>query len=198
LVVCLLCLVSTARAYGQDGTVERTNYYPFRVELVGEITIDAPLEVVWEVLVDSTAYEEWNPAILAVEPGDADLTAEGERRRLVLPGRWGSRKQWVVIHHARAPGPADEADPAYDHNGHHVAASWSYSTDDLAARWNWYSVSRGHQLWTTDEGLTRLEIVESFQGFLWTAPMGLSQDVLEDFLEALRERAEIVHHLGER
>jgi len=190
LVVWLLCLVNAQGAYGQDGMIERTDYFPFRVQLVGEITIDAPLEVVWEILVDSAAYEEWNPTIFAVEPVDADLTAMGERRRLVVPGRWGSRKQWVVIHQARAPGHADEDDPAYDQDGHHVAAAWAYGTDDLSARWNWYSVTRGHQLWTTDDGLTRLQVVEDVQGFIWTAPLGLSQDVLQDFLGSLRERAE--------
>lgn len=42
-------------------------------------TIDAPAEVVWQVLTDADRYEEWNEAVLSIE----GPIREGERLRLV-------------------------------------------------------------------------------------------------------------------
>lgn len=54
-------------------------------ELRTEIEIDAPIDVVWDVLVDLERHEEWNPFIVS----SSGRVAVGERlvNRIVQPGR---------------------------------------------------------------------------------------------------------------
>lgn len=53
-------------------------------ELHTEITIDAPIEIVWDLLVDLERYDEWNPFVVE----SAGRVAVGERlvNRMKPPG----------------------------------------------------------------------------------------------------------------
>ncbi len=56
-------------------------------QLATEISIEAPVEVVWDVLTDLGAYPEWNPFI--VEAGGEPVVGARLRNRLEPPGGKG-------------------------------------------------------------------------------------------------------------
>lgn len=65
-----------------------------------EVEIDAPAEVVWEVLVDLDSYAEWNPFVVEAEGS----VARGERLtvRIEPPGSRGATFRPVVLAAERA------------------------------------------------------------------------------------------------
>jgi uncharacterized protein YndB with AHSA1/START domain len=76
------------------------------------VSIDAPLDRVWEVMTDVAAYDEWNPFVYRVEcptpprPGDA----------LVLHVRWANGRSSV------SPERISMMEPPYQDDGIRRAA----------------------------------------------------------------------------
>jgi len=70
----------------------------------------APYEVVYETIIDTAAYPDWNPYILAVDPSDADLTLIGETFTLTvqqpLSGTIENPPEIVTGHQAPSHGSA--------------------------------------------------------------------------------------------
>lgn len=94
-----------------------------------DISIDAPPERVWAVLVNVSRWPEWLPTVSAVEPLDAPPLALGARYRVLQPklrpAIWtvtllepGQRFVWesqssgmrAIGDHRVAPGPAGRAE----------------------------------------------------------------------------------------
>src|SRR4051812_36508055 len=122
------------------------------VSPAAEISIDAPLEVVWRVMLDTAAYGSWNPFVYAVDcPSPAKV---GDS--ITLHVRWAngrttsSSERIAVIEH-----PLDE-------DGVHTARL-SYEYEGLphrlglvhSVRHQWLSQeSDGPTLYTTRQELT--------------------------------------------
>ena len=54
-----------------------------------EIKIDAPIEKVWAIMLDTATYAEWNPFIVLAETSDPP----GVGNSIVLHVRWNNGKQ---------------------------------------------------------------------------------------------------------
>ena len=56
-----------------------------------EATIAAPIDVVWDVMLDAGAYPEWNPFIIRFDLLGGDEPTVGDRIRLHIEWRTGGR-----------------------------------------------------------------------------------------------------------
>jgi len=143
--------------------------------------IEAPLEVVWAVMLDLDAYPEWNPFVVRVDGPAGRPAAVGDE--LVLHVRWASGRG-VSTHEriSRLDPPVDgRAVLEYDFGG------------PLAA----LGLVRGRRLQEVEAaapGTTRYRTAERLHGLLaFAAPIGRVQDGFERHAAALKARAEAVH-----
>jgi hypothetical protein len=148
-------------------------------------TIEAPLEVVWGVMLDLDRYPEWNPFVVQVDGPEGRPAAVGDE--LVLHVRWAGGRG--VTTHERItrldpPGAVRRATLEYDFGG------------PLAA----LGLVRGRRLQEVEEGpgaSTRYRTAERLHGLLaFAAPIGRVQDGFERHAAALKARAEAVHAGG--
>lgn len=65
---------------------------PLRIDHTHEV--EAPAEVVWEVLTDLDAYPEWNPFVVAAS-SSLEVGAPMDMRVRVLPFMTQSQREWV-------------------------------------------------------------------------------------------------------
>lgn len=181
-VTCLLLVgvtVLASRAHAQDGARIVRNGL-FRAEVITEVVIDAPIEVVWDVLTDVAAYPEWNPFVLEVNPDDVDVTIPGTTLDLTVARGGRSRTAPVEVLGGTPPGSPERAE-------------WVYHAVDLAAVWGILKAQRIHQLEPLDDGRTHLFLAETFSGLVFTAPLNATADAFDAFVEALAARcAEVV------
>jgi hypothetical protein len=136
------------------------------------IDIDAPPERVWEVLVDFSAYPEWNPFMREVR-GRAEVGARLRVRMRRKGGRWLSFAARITV-----------ADPPRE-------LAWQ----GVGLRGHWLGLVRGERRIRIEPrpgGAARVEMRTTFTGLLSTA-MGWLDAYLPSFEameEALKERAE--------
>ncbi len=150
-------------------------------------TIDAPINVVWDVMLDVGAYPAWNPFIVAVgAAGDAPL-AVGDR--LVLHVRWGGGGR------ARATEWITELIPPSEGDGR--AALLEYAYGGPLGALGLVRGRRQQRLARDGHASTTYVTEERLHGPLaWAAPLGRVQDGFERHAVALKERAEALHRLG--
>lgn len=143
--------------------------------------IEAPVEVVWAVMLDLGAYPAWNPFVVRVDgPAGRPATVGDE---LVLHVRWASGRG--VTTHERItrlePPGGGRAVLEYDFGG------------PLAT----LGLVRGRRLQEVEggpAGSTRYRTAERLHGLLaFAAPIGRVQDGFERHAAALKARAEVVH-----
>ncbi|MBO9522364.1 MAG: SRPBCC domain-containing protein [Nocardioidaceae bacterium] len=144
------------------------------------VTIDAPLETVWAVMMDIAAYGEWNPFLFKAEcpsppePGDP----------IRLHVRWANGRTTT------SPERISQVVPPYDDHGT-ARALLAYVYEGLPARLGLVRGTRLQQLTQEPGGPTTYETVEEFSGPL--VPLAGPKRVAEGFqrhAEALRRRAE--------
>jgi len=70
---------------GTTTAIERT---PDGRRLVVRRTVDAPVEVVWDVLTDTTRWPDWGPSITAVESPDRYVRSGSRGRVRALGAVW--------------------------------------------------------------------------------------------------------------
>jgi hypothetical protein len=146
-------------------------------------TIEAPLDLVWTVMLDLDAYPDWNPFVVRVE-GPADRPpAVGDD--LVLHVRWASGRGVTSTERITRLEPP-EGEP------HRAALEYEFA-GPLAA----LGLVRGRRLQEVEEveeGTTRYRTSERLHGVLaFAAPLGRVQDGFERHAAALKARAEAVH-----
>jgi hypothetical protein len=143
-------------------------------------TIDAPLDLVWSVMLDFEAYPAWNPFVVRVD--GARVPEVGDD--LVLHVRWSSGRGVTSRERVtRVEPPGGEPRRAaleYEFGG------------PLAA----LGLVRGRRLQEVEEVLdgTRYRTSERLHGRLvFAAPLGRVRDGFERHAAALKVRAEAVH-----
>lgn len=117
-------------------------------------TIDAPLETVWSVMLDTAAYGEWNPFVVRVECPSPPSVGDP----IVLHVRWADGRG------ARSPERISAIDaPATDADGVRTACL-SYVYEGLPAKLGLVRGTRHQRLRQEPGGSTTYDTVEEFTG----------------------------------
>ncbi|GAB2971065.1 SRPBCC domain-containing protein [Nocardioides montaniterrae] len=145
------------------------------------VEIDAPIEVVWRVMLDTATYAEWNPFVVRAET--AQPPAVGNP--ITLHVRWANGRG------ATSPERITALDaPAPDGSGA-VSALMSYVYEGWPSRLGLVRGVRHQRLTQRGGGPTTYDTVEEFSGPLVPlAGPGRVADGFRRHAEALKLRAE--------
>lgn len=145
-----------------------------------KVVIDAPLETVWAVMMDTDAYGEWNPFLFRAEcptpprPGDP----------IVLHVRWPNGRT------TRSPERISIVDPPRTEGGT-TLATLAYVYEGVPAKLGLVRGTRFQRLSQVSGGPTVYDTVEEFSGPLVPlAGPGRVADGFRRHAEALKGRAE--------
>jgi hypothetical protein len=150
-------------------------------------TIDAPIDVVWGVMLDTEAYGEWNPFVERLESPQPPV----EDSPIVLHVRWASGKT------ARSPERIVTIEPPREGTGGIATACLSYVYEGLPSKLGLVKGVRHQRLRQSPGGQTSYDTVEEFSGPLvrFAGP----DRVAEGFARhaaALKQRAEELARRG--
>jgi hypothetical protein len=146
------------------------------------VEIDAPLEVVWQVMVDTERYGEWNPFVERAETPQPPAVGNPILLHVVWKGGGRTRSPERIS--------ALEA-PATDPVTGETTALMSYVYEGLPARLRLVRGTRHQRLRQVPGGPTSYDTVEEFRGpLVRLAGPGRVADGFRRHAEALRERAE--------
>jgi hypothetical protein len=144
------------------------------------VSIDAPLESVWAVMMDTAAYGEWNPFLFRAEcpsppkPGDP----------IVLHVRWPNGRT------TRSPERISLVEPPHQESGE-LRATLAYVYEGLPARLGLVKGTRYQRLTQAPGGPTVYDTVEEFSGpLVRLAGPGRVADGFQRHAEALKARCE--------
>lgn len=148
------------------------------------VEIEAPLEAVWEVMLDTAAYAEWNPFVFRVDrPADCARAEAGEP--IVLHVRWGDGRT------TRSPERISLVEAPYEDGDGVKRATLAYVYEGLPARLGLVRGTRFQRLAQRPGGSTCYDTVEEFSGPLVPlAGPGRVADGFRRHAEALKARAE--------
>lgn len=146
------------------------------------IDIDAPIERVWAIMLDTERYDEWNPFVERAET--AQPPAVGNP--IVLHVVWADGGR------TRSPERITALDaPATDPATGTTSALMSYVYEGLPARLGLVRGVRHQRLTQRPDGPTTYETVEEFRGpLVRLAGPGRVADGFRRHAEGLRRRAE--------
>ncbi|KAG6837811.1 hypothetical protein H0H93_016179 [Arthromyces matolae] len=182
-------------------------------QAAANISIDAPLLTVWNVILDFPAYPDWNPFVRSValwlELGDISdvqnrsqvvADALGVRTADQTPGE--NRRLWIQAQIPPLPSPVNSDTPS---NPLHSELSFENIThiDTSTRRIAWRTImlpqplldaERWQALSTTDDGKTFYESVEVYRGPVsYVVDLAFAQGLQEGFeaqAAALKDRTE--------
>ncbi|RNM16642.1 SRPBCC domain-containing protein [Nocardioides pocheonensis] len=144
------------------------------------VSIDAPLESVWAVMMDTAAYGEWNPFLFRAEcpsppaPGDP----------IVLHVRWPNGRT------TRSPERISVVEPPHQ-DGDERRATLAYVYEGLPAKLGLVRGTRFQRLTQRVGGPTVYDTVEEFSGpLVRLAGPGRVADGFRRHAEALKTRCE--------
>ena len=144
------------------------------------ITIDAPLQLVWEVMLDTESYAEWNPFVERAET--AIPPAVGNP--IVLHVRWASGRT------TRSPERISAIEPPATTAGV-ISARLSYVYEGWPARLGLVRGTRYQRLSQRPGEPTAYDTVEEFSGpLVKLAGPGRVADGFRRHAEGLKRRAE--------
>jgi hypothetical protein len=144
------------------------------------VTIDAPIERVWAVMVDTAAYGEWNPFVERVECALPPTVGEP----IVLHVRWANGRTTT------SPERISVIDPPHDEQGVR-RATLAYVYEGLPARLGLVKGTRYQRLTQQPGGPTRYDTLEEFSGpLVKLARPGRVADGFRRHAEALKKRCE--------
>ncbi len=146
------------------------------------VDIDAPIEVVWSVILDFKNYQEWNPFIIGVK-NVPDLLEIGSQFQLHVRWADGSTvNSWETVTHLSGPSTVD---------GEPFMALLTYRYSSWLAKCGFVRASREQHLSQRKGEPTRYRTQESFQGLLTGfLPLSAVQDGFQRHAEALKQHAE--------
>jgi len=143
------------------------------------VTIDAPIEQVWAVMLDTASYGEWNPF---VERADCASPTVGEP--IVLHVRWANGRTTT------SPERISMVDPPRDEDGVR-RATLAYVYEGLPAKLGLVKGIRYQRLSQQPGGPTRYDTVEEFSGpLVKLAGPKRVEDGFRRHAEALKQRCE--------
>ena len=148
------------------------------------VVIDAPIALVWEVMLDTERYGEWNPFVVRIEARRHRPIQVGDP--IVLHVRWHTGG------HTTSTERVTKMEPPEQHDGRRALLEYQY-------RGAFYGpgLVRGRRLQELariDEEVTSYSTNEHLVGALaWAAPIGRVRDGFSRHAAALKERAESLH-----
>jgi hypothetical protein len=145
------------------------------------VEIDAPLDRVWAVMLDTASYAEWNPFVVAAECPDPPHVGDP----ILLHVRWADGKGTT------SPERISVVDPPHDVDGVR-RATLAYVYEGLPARLGLVRGIRYQRLSRTEgAGPTTYETVEEFSGpLVRLAGLQRVEDGFRRHAEALKTRCE--------
>ena len=150
-------------------------------EARAEVVIHAPIDVVWDVMLDTERYGEWNPFIVEVGLPAERPPMVGDP--IVLHVRWGSGGG------AKATERVTTLEPPDQHDGARAILDYDYGGPLAALRF--VRGRRRQELERRGESETAYRTHERLHGLLaWAAPLAKVQDGFERHALALKARAE--------
>ncbi|HCU48249.1 MAG TPA: hypothetical protein DGG94_00185 [Micromonosporaceae bacterium] len=146
------------------------------------VSIDAPVELVWKVMLDLESYGLWNPFIVRVAARDTRDPRVGDDLKLHVRFKGGkavvSPERITEMQHPLAEGELVRAALEYEFRGP------LHLTGMVRGR-------RRQLLEQGSAGSTQYRTEEHFRGALaFIVPTGLVQDGFERHAQALKQRAE--------
>jgi len=144
------------------------------------VDIDAPIEQVWAVMLDTGEYAEWNPFVVRAECATPPKVGDP----IELHVRWANGRGTT------SPERISQVVPPYDEDGVR-RATLAYVYEGLPAKLGLVRGTRHQRLSQAPGGPTRYETVEEFSGPL--VPLAGPKRVAEGFrrhAEALKVRCE--------
>ncbi len=145
-----------------------------------QVDIDAPLDDVWAVMLDTASYAEWNPFVVRAECPSPPSVGDP----IVLHVRWANGRGTT------SPERISVIEPPQDDQGVR-RATLAYVYEGLPSRLGLVRGTRWQRLSQAPGGPTRYATVEEFSGPL--VPLAGPRRVEDGFrrhAEALRERCE--------
>ncbi len=117
------------------------------------VEIDAPIERVWDVIVDTASYGEWNPFIEKAECTFPPKAGDP----IVLHVRWANGRGTT------SPERISVVDPPHEEGGVR-RATLAYVYEGLPAKIGLVKGTRYQRLWQQPGGRTHYDTVEEFSG----------------------------------
>ena len=144
------------------------------------VDIDAPIEQVWAVMLDTDAYDEWNPFVVRAECA----TPPQVGAPIVLHVRWANGKG------TRSPERISAIEPPRDEGGVR-RATLAYVFEGWPAKLGLVRGTRSQTLTQAPDGPTRYETIEEFSGpLVKLAGPGRVAEGFRRHAEALKRRCE--------
>jgi hypothetical protein len=151
-----------------------------RAQPSASVSIDAPLEVVWEVMLDTAAYGQWNPFAFRIECPTPPKVGDP----IVLHVRWANGRTTT------SPERISVVDPPHA-EGDVRRATLAYVYEGLPARLGLVKGTRYQRLAQEAGGPTRYDTVEEFSGpLVRLAGPKRVEDGFRRHAEALKGRCE--------
>jgi uncharacterized protein YndB with AHSA1/START domain len=145
------------------------------------IEIDAPLELVWAVMLDTEAYAEWNPFVERAETASPAQVGNP----IVLHVRWANGRT------TRSPERISAIEPPTTGADGVTTACLSYVFEGWPAKVGLVRGTRHQRLTQKPGGPTSYHTVEEFSGpFVKLAGPGRVADGFRRHAEGLKRRAE--------
>ena len=145
------------------------------------VTIDAPLDVVWQVMLDTEKYAEWNPFVERAETPTPPVVGNP----IVLHVRWGNGKTTTSPERITAIEPPSTAADGT------TTALLTYVYEGLPGRLKLLSATRHQRLTQRPGEATTYDTVEEFSGpLVRLAGPGRVADGFRRHAEGLKARAE--------
>ncbi len=146
--------------------------------------IDAPIDLVWAVMLDTDRYPEWNPFVVRIDLPRGREMQVGDP--VVLHVRWltGGR--------TTSSERVTKMEPPEAHDGRRALLEYQYH--GAFHRPGLIRGRRKQQLSRLDDAATSYSTFEHLKGALaWAAPIVKVRDGFERHAAALKARAEAVH-----
>lgn len=146
--------------------------------------IDAPIDLVWSVMLDTDRYPEWNPFVVRIDLPEQRPARVGDP--VVLHVRWltGGR--------ATSSERVTKLEPPTDHAGRRAVLEYEYHGALYGPRL--LRGRRKQELSRLDAEVTSYSTFEHLKGPLaWAAPIVKVRDGFERHAAALKARAEALH-----
>lgn len=146
-----------------------------------ETIIQAPIDQVWEVMLNIDHYQQWNPFVTHIECADRPPRLGSDLTLHVSFSSGLKRKEIEQITRLEPP----------QHQGDERRATLVYRFTGLAHDWNLVRGQRYQTLTALTDNTTRYFTEETLTGWLsWAAPIRGVRDGFERHAQALKQRCE--------
>ena len=152
-----------------------------RVE--SNVTIKADIHKVWQAIVSTNHYPEWNPFIMAVEP-PLDAPVVDTEMEFTVCWQDGSTRKTTEVVSTYSPPETLHAEQR---------GEWGYYFKSILSTIGMVRATRRQVITSSREGITHYHTYEDFRGWgVWFLPVGAVKDGFERQSRALKQYCEQV------